>query len=234
MKNRANGKYTAYAKGFTLIELLVVIALIAVIAAMLFPVFARVRESGRKVACLSNLKQIGAAVQMYSQDYDDTLPNTGAAIEGQDLTHSLGPYIKHRSRQGIWKCPSHSFNPDMMTSSYGYNWQYLLSPGAWPDVYPHVDSGVAFGNSGVSVAFLAHPADTVCFIEHTAPQGNEELWTYVNRAEEDQITEIENGFGRPHFRHNGQANVLFCDGHVKAFGPAIAQAINEKTYWDPR
>src|SRR5881275_744466 len=63
-----------YKRGFTLIELLVVIAVIAVIAAILFPVFAQAREKARATACLSNLKQIGGAMALYLQDYDDRLP----------------------------------------------------------------------------------------------------------------------------------------------------------------
>src|SRR5205814_1740444 len=71
-KSRAMHHYQKPA--FTLIELLVVIAIIAIIAAILFPVFARAREAARKAACLSNEKQIAAAVQMYMQDYDETFP----------------------------------------------------------------------------------------------------------------------------------------------------------------
>jgi len=68
MAPRRNGRYS----GFTLIELLVVIAIIAILAAILFPVFARAREKARQTSCLSNVKQLGLAMLMYAQDYDET------------------------------------------------------------------------------------------------------------------------------------------------------------------
>src|SRR3712207_4026545 len=94
--------------GFTLIELLVVIAIIAILAAILFPVFAQVREKARSTACLSNLKQIGMATRMYTQDYDDSLvPNylwtSGSTYQWwSDL---LQPYVKNRD---VFVCPSWS------------------------------------------------------------------------------------------------------------------------------
>ena len=219
--------------GFTLIELLVVIAIIAILAAILFPVFAQARDKARQAACQSNEKQLGAAVLLYAQDYDETLPDSGssqgALSDTNDLTGILLPYTKQQHGQGIWRCPSHAaFRADYgWTSSYGYNWEYLLAPG--PD-YPH--SGYeGFQNSGVSLAFLAHAANTLSFIEHTAPSSTVNLWTYAVRPGDDDDTD---GFGRPNFRHSGMANVLFCDGHVKALGPAIGQPASEPTYWDPR
>jgi prepilin-type N-terminal cleavage/methylation domain-containing protein/prepilin-type processing-associated H-X9-DG protein len=217
-------------KGFTLIELLIVIAVIAVIAAILFPVFAQAREAARKATCQSNLKQIGTAVLMYAQDYDETFPSAGASgPAGGDLTGLLKPYTRQPLGQGIWKCPSHSqLTPDSgWSSSYGYNWEYLLAPG--PD-YPHSDWN-GFGNSGVSVAFLARPSETLCFMEQNAPAGKTKLWSYVNRPGDSTN---HNGFGRPCFRHSNQANALFCDGHVKAVPPSSAQADQEAVHWDPR
>src|SRR5262245_53513186 len=88
-------------RAFTLIELLVVIAIIAILAAILFPVFARARKKGRSITCTSNLKEIGLAWLMYAQDYDETLPPTaGARMTNGTRTGQIywmevvDPYIK--------------------------------------------------------------------------------------------------------------------------------------------
>lgn len=92
--------------GFTLIELLVVIAIIAILAAILFPVFARAREQARRSVCLSNMKQIGLALGMYLQDYEQTFPPGGpkAWEKGKNLLAiQLNPYTKNDQ---IFRCPS--------------------------------------------------------------------------------------------------------------------------------
>ena len=95
--------------GFTLIELLVVIAIIAILAAILFPVFARAREAARKATCLSNLKQIALAALMYAQDYDETwvgsyaYPNTWGECPHMTWMDLLQPYIKNLD---LFACPS--------------------------------------------------------------------------------------------------------------------------------
>lgn len=116
-------------KGFTLIELLVVIAIIAILAAILFPVFARARENSRRASCQSNLKQISLGIKQYMQDYDDTFikaswntsdgspalyPNGWAAV--------LQPYVKSDQ---IYQCPSQpnrdNVAADLTTQDFGYS-----------------------------------------------------------------------------------------------------------------
>jgi prepilin-type N-terminal cleavage/methylation domain-containing protein len=90
-------------RGFTLIELLVVIAIIAILAAILFPVFAQARDKARQTACLSNAKQIGTAVMMYTQDYDEMYPS----IDYAKYLVLIQPYIKNEM---VWECPSFTGN----------------------------------------------------------------------------------------------------------------------------
>jgi len=106
-------------RGFTLIELLVVIAIIAILAAILFPVFSRAREQARKSNCLSNLKQMGTAMLMYAQDWDETLPLAmpGCILPGaKQWWAAIYPYTKNAS---ILHCPS-AANP----------WTWFTNPGA--------------------------------------------------------------------------------------------------------
>jgi prepilin-type N-terminal cleavage/methylation domain-containing protein/prepilin-type processing-associated H-X9-DG protein len=98
-------------KAFTLIELLVVIAIIAILAAILFPVFAQARAKARQVACLSNMKQIGTAVMMYSQDYDELIVPSQNGTAGVNLVSwpsIIMPYIKNRD---VFVCPAGSEGP---------------------------------------------------------------------------------------------------------------------------
>src|SRR5438067_12652348 len=113
-------------KAFTLIELLVVIAIIAILAAILFPVFAKARESARAASCKSNLKQIVTAALMYSQDYDEQYVTCwpGYNVNGRNVFW-MGLILPYTKNLGVYRCPSHTMvaeidpvNPQY--SSYGH------------------------------------------------------------------------------------------------------------------
>jgi prepilin-type N-terminal cleavage/methylation domain-containing protein/prepilin-type processing-associated H-X9-DG protein len=123
-------------RGFTLIELLVVIAIIAILAAILFPVFARARESARRTGCLSNMKQVTTGIMMYSQDYDETMPyqQDGDICDYGKSPHAVWinstmPYVKNKQ---VYYCPSADKWPPMPTdvsdSVYWYNGHASAKP----------------------------------------------------------------------------------------------------------
>src|SRR4051812_43079750 len=103
-------------QAFTLIELLVVIAIIAILAAILFPVFAQAREKARQSGCFNNLKQLALAWNMYGQDYDETFPPIDQPPGNKRWDWAILPYIK---TPGLFTCPSHT--RDKSVSSYSSN-----------------------------------------------------------------------------------------------------------------
>ncbi len=112
---------------FTLIELLVVIAIIALLAAILFPVFAQAREKARQTSCLSNIKQLGLAYTMYMGDYDDTMPITIMNGPSASWINASQPYIKNR---GIYRCLSDKTSKPWATTDQQWNEPYYL-PGTY-------------------------------------------------------------------------------------------------------
>jgi len=223
-------------RGFTLIELLVVIAIIAILAAILFPVFARAREAARKTSCTSNLKQFGTAFQMYMSDYDQRfpmggwwhgnglpeLPGAGSAVN--DWHQSLMPYIKNWP---VYWCPSstdiHEEAPDWNRTPVDYLY----------------NNNLANGRSSQVETAVRSPADCVELIEgHNDWDGgngtscvtpfsngqkvNSSIWCREyslfgnNSALVTSALWGSNTFvwGSP--RHNGTIDVLFTDGHVKS------------------
>jgi prepilin-type N-terminal cleavage/methylation domain-containing protein len=184
--------------GFTLIELLVVIAIIAILAAILFPVFARAREKARQITCISNLKQLGTAVLMYAQDYDEDLPNNFAGKKDTNLWSDLAgsglldPYLKNKN---IWFCPSdtpHTY------PNQTYDYSYCLynntaDVNKW--VYPaHMESH--------SLAEAQYPAQKVVFWEVFAYHGNR---AYVANALTDKSL------------RGDISNMTLLDGHTKTY-----------------
>jgi len=212
------------ATGFTLIELLVVIAIIAILAAILFPVFAQARENARKTQCLSNMRQIGMGAMMYSQDYDDMVmpvatfsgltvyywwaSYNGMTNERNEQGGLLYPYMRNSA---INACPSfrNDTRPTIGHTGYGYNYRYLS---------PYVQTGpYTYDIRPVPMAAIRTPAETVLLAD--AARLNYRI--SPPRLESETFLEPPSS-NAPKFqaRHLGSGNVVWADGHAKSFQPA--------------
>ena len=232
MRKDGPGCFLKKAEAFTLIELLVVIAIVGLLAAMLMPALRKARESARATKCAGNLRQLGLAMQMYLDEqgryfgYYDTVPGgrlwyfgleqpfnpSGApGTRNLDLTKAkLYPYFQ--TVHGIEICPSYDYRSSKWRQKYK-----AVSYGYGYNVYGLVTNG-----AGKMFTELRDPTHTICFadtaqvntFQSPASASNPMLeeWYYVSYKSSEPAD--------VHFRHNGRANVLFCDGHVEAMAPA--------------
>jgi prepilin-type N-terminal cleavage/methylation domain-containing protein/prepilin-type processing-associated H-X9-DG protein len=217
-------------RAFTLIELLVVIAIIAILAAILFPVFARARENARRASCLSNLKQIGLGIMMYAQDYDDAYPmsqrdeGAGSSNWYADVQPYVGDYQ-------VYVCPSSSEGYGPAANSYAwdqYNHAYitagnygtnelvmplakaanitdlytvkLAALASASTTYMIMDSGFTY----LEPYYLNHPGNNYYYLPGAGSLGQSSAGIW-DRFKDD----FQNG------RHFGGVNVAFADGHAK-------------------
>ena len=227
-------------RAFTLIELLVVIAIIAILAAILFPVFARARENARRASCQSNLKQIGLGIMQYTQDYDETMPlatfgtssfgpsQAGVSWKWMDAIY---PYVKSEQ---IFNCPSQTLpytdtqdnfrsyayvNPSGSAAaaapanygSYGANANYAEANGSYKSPF-----GVAI-YAPTKVSSIESVATTVAAADSASNNyGLPYMIRYAYYIRSIQGTAGSRYCDSMTERHLETTNVLFCDGHVKA------------------
>ena len=216
-------------RGFTLIELLVVIAIIAILAAILFPVFARAREKARQTSCLSNLKQIGLGLMMYAQDYDERLPATyqwvsppaaWPLISWRTMTY---PYVKNAQ---LFVCPSDAA-PGADPGDSG------TLPAVSYQANPWVMPGIR-GDFNGAIGAITAPAETMMVFDTWqastwCADGN---WTGGKCSATcfgGKPAGLRND-GVDISRHNGGFNAALCDGHAKWFKAGEADW-NYASFW---
>jgi len=237
--------------GFTLIELLVVIAIIAILAAILFPVFAQAREKARSSSCLSNNKQIALAHSMYAQDYDETLPlalntlvlepTTGVASRWED---AVKPYIKGGNVGGILTCPSAA------SRAYAYSMNGWLSAKSMASAGNAADTILTADAIQVNSQKVVEKTNPAVGLPQSGPlfsysvAGGEVYWIpkpnfkspkidFAN-ATIDPTLNIdadlnEKGLGQMRYRHNEGVNASFVDGHTKY----VRKNASKLSQWNP-
>ncbi|MEN6549013.1 MAG: DUF1559 domain-containing protein [Armatimonadia bacterium] len=210
-------------KGFTLIELLVVIAIIAILAAILFPVFAKAREKARQSSCLSNVKQLCLAIMQYTQDYDETYTPAYCVNPSVTWPYLLQPYIKNTQ---VLSCPSDRdyWLPYAAPNNWGLS--YILNY----RMHPPLDQPTS---AGIKMSVLTRPSETITLTENAdGSTGNlqpicQYTWGTSGRAASGGY----NDWARISFRHNEGANCAFADGHAKWLRDNEIK--RETVYWVP-
>jgi prepilin-type N-terminal cleavage/methylation domain-containing protein/prepilin-type processing-associated H-X9-DG protein len=215
-------------KGFTLIELLVVIAIIAILVAILFPVFARARENARRASCQSNLKQLGIATQMYVQDYDEKLMAMKMDKSNGTLYWYtvLDPYLKNKQ---ILVCPSYKstdYYPNGSSGTrdtYGINcYEGDAKSGAVVLALTGSDgSPLPYGPTH-SMSQITWPSELVLFADYHTDSSNN-YKPYVSGYADNYLR-----YTVPQVHFDG-ANYAFVDGHVKFMSLAKAAATEGAT-----
>ena len=220
-------------QAFTLIELLVVIAIIAILAAILFPVFAQAKEAAKRTACLSNTKQIATSVLMYMNDVDDMTPSVYQTIDRTtvaDVFQLLQPYIKNMN---VFYCPDRNdvlpacsfqtFNglygapvETQQCLGYGYNWGFIpmAGGGLFTTEAPSAD-GNYLVDAGVSGTGADSPAQMAVWGD-TTNASRYKMSALASILDESVLGLDPSVQHQSRLRHGGQFNIAFLDGHSKS------------------
>jgi len=216
---------------FTLIELLVVIAIIAILASILFPVFARARERARAAQCVSNLKQIGLAFQMYVQDWDEVYPLSlisNATDPDWPIStttywhHKILPYTANKKDPAIFYCPSTPITRDKYAYPILYNYGYnrRLERKSAADILKPTATCLAldYSSYGVIAGYAVFTSNTPCTDQYipgaggvdaaVLAAGQSRTGTLAFSTKPECLNDFMKG------RHDGVVNVVFADGHV--------------------
>jgi len=183
-------------RGFTLIELLVVIAIIAILAAILFPVFAKAREKARQSSCLSNAKQIALGIMQYCQDYDEMMPMYAPASYAYNWDTAVMPYIKSSQ---VMNCPSATASNNY--TRYGVN-------------YPHL----SWTGGGAAMGIISRPSEIGMLFETQYDTGGQLKLAYCpgHYPIPPGVAGDRTPNGFPIVpRHNEGMNIAYVDGHCK-------------------
>ena len=208
-----------FKKGFTLIELLVVIAIIAILAAILFPVFAQAREKARAANCLSNMKQIALAFQLYADDYDETYPrqvitpNVNVMNDNpQAMVQILNPYVKNTR---LFACPSVSKENYNNVPPSNILWNGIIFEDADNEGrVTLVKTMATLNNSSNLIACIESNAAVVwersCYLVNWYG-----YWANDYNGSYSGVGNTANGWYIWGTKHNGGCNCAFMDGHAK-------------------
>jgi len=216
-------------KGFTLIELLVVIAIISILASILFPVFARAREQARKASCLSNLNQMGLAVMMYVQDYDETYPIGRFNLPPTPFAYwydVIAPYVKNKQ---VFVCPT--AGQQVRSGGYGWNVRGTSTTNGFGYYKSDPPTAANWGTptgGALNIAAVEEAANTILITDPSSNNNVASGMVYaIGYSTIDYIPVLHGGQIGPFYdgtkteapastvARGGGGNYLFADGHAK-------------------